>query len=191
MFKSKKITAIAVALLLAVCLTGGTVAALAASTNSKGNGYIDEQEDAALTAEKQGKKDEIPLDANGNPAAPGGRGSRIQATENANVATQGVKGNGEIDEQEDAALTAQKQKDEIPLDANGNPVAPGGRGSRLEINANPSVAAQGENAAVQKGNGDVDEQEDAALTAKKQNGEIALDANGNPAAPGGRGSRLR
>ena len=38
MFKSNKITTIAVALLLAVCLTGGTVAALAASTNSKGNG---------------------------------------------------------------------------------------------------------------------------------------------------------
>jgi hypothetical protein len=135
MFKSKKITAIAVALLLAVCLTGGTVAALAASTNSKGNGYVNEREDAALT---------------------------------------------------DA-----KQKDEIALDANGNPADPGGRGSRLEINANPSVAAQGENVAVQKGSSDVDEQEDAALTAKKQNGEIALDANGNPAAPGGRGSRLR
>ena len=76
MFKSRKIMATAVALLLAVCLTGGTVAALAASTNNKGNGYINEQEDAALTAAKQ--NGEIALDANGNPAAPGGRGSRLR-----------------------------------------------------------------------------------------------------------------
>ena len=136
MFKSNRIMSIAVAVLLTVCLTGGVVAAYAAaSTNSKGNGFIDEQEDAALTAEKQ---------------------------------------NGEI-----------------ALDANGNPAAPGGRASRLEINANPSVAAQGEIAASQKGNGDIAEQEDAALTAQKQNGEIALDASGNPATPSGRGSRLR
>jgi uncharacterized protein YxeA len=78
MFKNRKIMVIALALLLAVCLTGGTVAAFAASTNNKGNGYIDEQEDAALTAEKQSKKDEIALDANGNPAEPGGRGSRLR-----------------------------------------------------------------------------------------------------------------
>ncbi|MDR0468368.1 MAG: hypothetical protein LBH09_00150 [Peptococcaceae bacterium] len=88
MFKNSKIMVIAVALLLVVCLTGGTVAAYAASAANKGNGYIDEQEDAALAAQKQSKKNEIPLDANGNPAAPGGRGSQIQAKVNQNIAVQ-------------------------------------------------------------------------------------------------------
>jgi len=76
MLKSKKIVSIAVAVMLTICLTGGIVVYAAASTNSKGNGYINEQEDAALTANKQ--KDEIALDASGNPAAPGGRGSRLR-----------------------------------------------------------------------------------------------------------------
>ena len=190
MFKSNKIMVIAVALLLAVCLTGGTVAAFAASTNNKGNGYINEQEDGALTAEKQNKKDETPLDTNENPAAPGGRGSRLQATENASVAVQGEKGSGDVDEQEDAALTAEKQskKDEIPLNADGSANITGARGSRLQANENTGVDVQGE-----KENGNIDKQEDAALTAEKQDkkDETPLDANGNPAAPGGRGSRLR
>jgi len=138
MFKNKKIVGITVAVLLAVCLAGGTIAAYAASAANKGNGIIDEQEDTALTAEKQSKKDEISLKADGTPAAPGGRGSRLQAignanavTENGDTAAQNAKGNGDVDEQEDAALLAEKQShDEIPLDANGNPAAPGGRGSR-------------------------------------------------------------
>jgi hypothetical protein len=113
MFKNKKITIIALALLLAVCLTGGTAAALTAGTNNnKGNG-------------------EIALDESGNPAAPGGRGSRLEIDANPSVAAQGEKGNGEIDTEEDAELTAAKHNGEIALDESGNPAAPGGRGSRL------------------------------------------------------------
>ncbi|MCL2814856.1 MAG: hypothetical protein FWD23_09675 [Oscillospiraceae bacterium] len=167
MFKNRKITVIAVALLLAVCLTGGTMAALAASTNTKGNGEIDEQEDAALTAEKQNKKDEIALDENGNPAAPGGRGSRIQTKEPLEIAadlgidTAGMTTGDEIRD----AIRAYKEV-------------------KVNENINDPKAA---------GNGCIDEQEDAALTAEKQSkkSEIALDENGNPAAPGGRGSKIR
>jgi len=109
----------------------------------------------------------------------------------ANAVNASSKGNVYIDEQEGAAPNALNQDDEIALDVNGNPAAPGGRASRLKINANPSVAVENETVAVQKGNGDIDEQEDAALTVKKQDGEIALDVNGNPAAPGERASRFR
>ena len=151
MFKSKKFMVIVVVAFMAICLLGGTVVAYAVSANdkgnpgvavqgNKGNGDIYEQEDDALTAEKQKNKNDIPLNADGTPAASGGRGSRLQAIENAGVvigsedtAAQNAKGNGNINEQEDEALTAEKQKnkDDIPLNADGTPAAPGGRGSRL------------------------------------------------------------
>ena len=78
MFKNKKILLIAVVALLVVCIACGTVAAYAANAASKGSGIIDEREDEALTAEKQKNKDDIPLNADGTPAAPGGRGSRFR-----------------------------------------------------------------------------------------------------------------
>jgi hypothetical protein len=76
MFKRKKIVGIFIAALLVVSFAGGVMAVYAANADGKGNGYINEQEDAALTAAKQNGG--IPLDANGNPAAPGGRGSRMR-----------------------------------------------------------------------------------------------------------------
>jgi len=207
MFKNRKFTAIAVALLLAICLTGGTVAAYAASTANKGNGYVNEQEDAALTAQKQDKKDEIALDANGNSAAPGGRGSRLQAKESPEIAAdlgidtvgmsneeiaRAVKHGTHTETEESANYEEQKEYAAIlGIDTAGMTT---GDEIRNAIRAYKEVKVnENSNDPKAVGNGEIDEQEDAALTAQKQSkkSEIALDENGNPAVPGGRGSKIR